>query len=71
MSNRMSHIFPPAKPGGKYATEIIPMGDSCMNYEELFADAKLIEKEMAERMKTQQRLAKSIQKSMEAGDLKA
>jgi hypothetical protein len=42
-----------------------------MNYEELFAAAKAVEKEMTERMKTEQRLAKGVQKSMEAGDLKS
>ncbi len=42
-----------------------------MNYEELFASAKTIEKDMSECMKTQQKLAKSILKSMETGDLKS
>ncbi len=42
-----------------------------MNYEELFSDAKTIEKDMSENMKTQQKLSKSIQKSMEAGDIKS
>jgi hypothetical protein len=42
-----------------------------MNYEDLLTSAKAIEKEMTDRMKAQQKLAKSIQKSMEAGDLKS
>ncbi len=40
-----------------------------MNYEDLLAGAKAIEKEMTERLKAEQR--KSIQKSMEAGDVKS
>ncbi len=42
-----------------------------MNYEELFADAKLFDKEMTDKLKAQQRLTKSMQKSMETGDLKS
>lgn len=42
-----------------------------MNYEELLAKAKAVEKEMAERMKGQQRLAKSVGKAMEDGDIKS
>ncbi len=34
-----------------------------MNYEELFADVKLPDKDMTEKLKAQQRLTKSIQKS--------
>ena len=42
-----------------------------MSYEELLAGAKAIEKEMADSMKAQNKLIKSIQKSMETGDLKS
>lgn len=42
-----------------------------MNYEELLTEAKAVEKAMAERMKAQQRLAKSVGKAMEEGDLKS
>jgi hypothetical protein len=42
-----------------------------MNYEDLFTAAKAIDKEITDRMKSEQRLTKSVQKSMEAGDLKS
>jgi hypothetical protein len=42
-----------------------------MNYEELLSQAKMIDKELTERMKAQQKLEKGLQNSMEAGDLKS
>lgn len=42
-----------------------------MNYEELLADARVLERELGDRIKTQQKLYKAIQKSMENGDLKS
>lgn len=42
-----------------------------MNYEDLLAGAKAIEKEMTDRMKAQQKISKSIGKAMESGDLKS
>jgi len=42
-----------------------------MNYEELLDSARALEKELSDRMKTQQKLSKNIQKSMENGDLKS
>jgi len=42
-----------------------------VNYEELYTSVQGLEKELGDRMKTQQRLFKNLQKSMEKGDLKS
>jgi hypothetical protein len=42
-----------------------------MNFEELLDEARPLEKDLSDRMKAQQRLAKSIHHAMEGGDLKS